>query len=247
VCPGESAQLYAQPGLFTYTWSTGDTTADITVPGPGTYLLMVADSQGCVGSNQFVVSELVPPSPEVVGVEEFCTGDSTMVDAGAGYTQYAWSNNINAQTFYANAPGTYFVTVTDNNGCIGTDSIVISENLLPEPLIDGIFAYCPTYSTEISATSGYVTYEWSTTEVSESITVTSPGTYTVTVTDASGCIGETSVSVSEHVPPDPEIFGANSFCSGFSTNLDAGVYTSISGQMEILYKLSMSTSQVLIL
>ena len=54
-----------------------------------------------------------------------CNVDSILVDAGAGYNFYAWSNGENTQQIYAANSGTYSVTVTDANGCIDSDDVLV--------------------------------------------------------------------------------------------------------------------------
>ena len=54
-----------------------------------------------------------------------CDLDSILVDAGAGYNFYAWSNGENTQQIYAFLGGTYSVTVTDANGCTDSDDVLV--------------------------------------------------------------------------------------------------------------------------
>ena len=54
-----------------------------------------------------------------------CNTDSVLVDAGAGYNFYAWSNGANTQQIYAAQNGVYAVTVTDANGCSNNDNVLV--------------------------------------------------------------------------------------------------------------------------
>jgi hypothetical protein len=65
-----------------------------------------------------------------------CTGTSLIFDAGPGYVSYTWMpGNTHNQTITAEAPGTYTVTVIDENGCDYTDSAVLNLDPLPTPIL----------------------------------------------------------------------------------------------------------------
>ncbi len=55
ICPGDTAQLSADPGYSAYFWSTGETTQAIKVTMPGTYSVVVEDMQGCIGEDSVTV------------------------------------------------------------------------------------------------------------------------------------------------------------------------------------------------
>src|SRR5690606_37199797 len=95
---------------------------------PGVYELMV-EVDGCnsqTETTEVLVNSL--PQPIISGNPTFCTGNSTTLDAGSGYSAYLWDDASNNQTLEVFASGTYIVTVTDGNGCTGTASIDVTEN-----------------------------------------------------------------------------------------------------------------------
>jgi hypothetical protein len=102
-------------------------------------------------------------------------------------------------------PGTYSVTVTDNNNCSGSASITVTEASNLSPVISGNTAFCAGSSTTLDVGSGFSTYLWNTGATTQTITVNSAGTYSVTVTDAGGCSGDTQVVVTENPLPTPSI------------------------------------------
>lgn len=65
----------------------------------------------------------------------FCSGDSVILSAPAGFTQYLWSNNKKSKKITVKNSGIYFVTVTDSNGCQGTTS---SDTVTVMPKIGSI-------------------------------------------------------------------------------------------------------------
>jgi Leucine-rich repeat (LRR) protein len=214
---GSSSVLTANAGFAQYIWSNNATTANLTVTQPGTYTVTVTDANGCTGTNSQVISGTVPaPAPVISGPTALC-GSSSVLTANAGFTQYIWSNNANTANLTVTQPGTYTVTVTDANGCTGTDSQSINGTVpAPAPVISGPTALCGS-SSVLTANAGFVQYIWSNNATTANISVTQPGTYAVTVTDANGCTGTNSQSINGTVPaPTPVISGPTALCGSSS-------------------------------
>ncbi len=220
-CAGESSTLSASPGFATYNWSTGATGADITVSSSGLYRVTVTDANGCATSGSLSVTQFPLPQVMIGGSTSFCIGGFTTLNAGASYAQYQWSTGSTAPTIQVNQAGSYSLTVTDANGCVGSGQAQVTEDIELTPVISGAPAYCPGESTLLDAGEGFQTYSWSDGSGGQTLLATSPGTYSVTVTDASGCTGDAEVSVSQFPAPMPAIAGALAYCAGASTQLSA--------------------------
>ena len=221
-CPGNSTTLDAGPGYSSYVWSTGARTRTLTVNTAGTFSVSVTNSGGCSGTSSVTTSLFTRPSPAITGNLTFCAGTSTTLDAGAGYNSFLWSTGDTTRTISVTAAGNYPVTVTNSNGCSGTASVNTSLYTPPTPAITGNTGFCPGGSATLSANDGFSTYLWSTKATAQSINVSTPGTYTVTVTDSHGCSANTAATINQYTPPSPVISGTLSFCGGNSTTLDAG-------------------------
>ena len=221
-CPNESTIVEADAGFSTYIWSDGSTTATTSISVPGTYTVTITDLNGCTNTEEISITENTPPSPTLVGASSFCSGNSTILDASGTYTDYLWSDNSTDPTLEIFISGTYSVTVTDMNGCTGTMEQVVTETTSLLPAITGATSFCPNETVMIEAEVGYIDYEWSNLMTTSNIEVTASGTYTVTVTDASGCTGTNEISIMENTPPMPSIAGSTSFCTGSTTTLDVG-------------------------
>ncbi|MFT5384476.1 MAG: hypothetical protein ACI81W_001877, partial [Saprospiraceae bacterium] len=224
-CEGASVSLDAGSGYVQYEWSETSNTQTINISTGDTYSVTVTDVNGCTGEDQFTVTENSLAPPAITGLLAFCDGASSILDAGAGYSIYEWSNNTGNQTITVSTAGTYVVTVTDANGCTAENQVdvTVNANLVPE--IMGTTAFCEGSSSTLDAGAGYDIYEWSTSSGGQTIDVATSGTYSVTVTDASGCTGEDEINITANPNPNPTIAGSTSFCTGFSTILDAGTYT----------------------
>ena len=224
-CVGSSTQLDAGGPFDTYEWSTGESTQTITVNSTSTLYLTVTNSAGCEGYDTISVVEATALSPNILGDTIVCNSVAVTLDAGGGFVSYEWSTTANSQTIDVDQAGTYYVTVTDADGCTGTDEVIVNAGD-PMPTIDGAAEVCQGGTEMLTVPGTYDSYEWSTTENGQSISVGTGGMYFVTVTDQYGCTGEASFDFTVNPNPTPAITGSTTFCSGGFTLLDAGAYAS---------------------
>jgi len=220
LCQGETTTLMATAGFDSYEWSTTDNTPDISVSTTGSFSVTVTDAQGCTGVATYDVTVNSLPVANITGSTTFCTGGTTTLDAGSGFSQYQWSGGESSQTVDISLPGTVGVTVTDANGCTATDEIVISESSELSPMITGDSLICDNASATLNAGTGYATYAWSTGGMTQMVTVSTAGNYSVTVTDNSGCSG-TDVFTVNSGSASVNITGDDIFCEGEMSTLTA--------------------------
>lgn len=161
------------------------------------------------------------PLPNITGSLTFCTGDSTTIDAGTGYSSYLWSNGDNSQSINVLSAGQYSVIVTNSTGCEGYDTVNITENNSLNTSISGGLSFCPEGSTTLDAGTGFSTYLWNNGNNSQTISVNNPGEYSVIVTNTSGCIGYDTVNITTLNVQALSITGNTLFCEGDSITLSA--------------------------
>ncbi|NOT49652.1 MAG: T9SS type A sorting domain-containing protein [Chitinophagaceae bacterium] len=240
-CVGSSTTLNAGPGYTSYIWKNGagvvvgtNQTYVMTVPG---FIRLIVDSTGGCSDSTSVITTTIPgPTPAITGSVQFCAGSSTILNAGAGFASYTWLLNGSGivgtnQTLTVLAAGSYSVIVTNGFGCSGTSPAVnVTVFPLPTPGITGNSTFCPGGSVTLTANAGYTSYLWAPGgATTPSISVSTAGTYTVTVTDGNGCIGSINKIITQAVAPAPTITGLTNICTGSTTTLNAGVgYTSYS-------------------
>ena len=225
-CEGTSTTINVEEDYVSYQWGTTpiNTAENLIVNTPGTFQVTVTDEFGCIGSNQVTVIQNDNPVAVISGSSTFCTGFSTQLGVeGAGFVTYNWSGPINASTstISANIPGQYCVQVSDQNGCISPVSCidVIEDDELSFSL-SGVPAFCAGQSTVISGPANFASYVWSNGFTGNGLTVTMPGTYTLTVSDADGCSGSQTITVIQNELPIISIQGDDAFCFGGSTTLN---------------------------
>ncbi|MFZ1751177.1 MAG: T9SS type A sorting domain-containing protein [Saprospiraceae bacterium] len=231
LCLGETITLTASGGSM-YHWSNGATTASIAVsPIANTiYLVTVTDSNGCSASTSKSIILNASPNATITGSSAICVGSGVTLTAGGG-TSYVWNTGATTTTISAMpvVTTTYAVTVTNAFGCTATASKTVSINSLPIITISGVDAICNGESTTLQASGGN-TYIWNSGESTASISVSPSNntTYTVTATDANGCVAIASKTVTIHAIPAGSISGNNVLCAGETTTLTASggsIYT----------------------
>ncbi len=222
ICQGQTAVLDAGNSGTAYVWSpNGETTQTISVSSSGIYGVTVTSGSGCTATDS--VNITVYPLPVVnAGVDQdICNGSSATLTASGG-VNYSWSNGGTSFSINVN-PGTtttYTVNVTDTNGCSASDNVKVTVHNLPVVSLSNT-TLCAGDTAVLNTGIAGATYAWSTGATTSAITVSSPGSYSVTVTDSWGC---SSSSISTITPGTvvPVIINDVSICQGQTTILDAG-------------------------
>ncbi len=222
ICAGDTATLTAAAtstlsDTFTYLWSTQDTAAAITTTEAGTYTVTVTDGNGCTATANATITVNPLPVGTISGNTALCAGQSTTLTA-SGANRYNWSTGASAPTITVSEGGTYVCTFTNSYNCSSTQSVEVS--MFSSPVITGETAFCTGGSTTLTATGG-TSYTWSTGATTPTITVSQPGTYSVTGSSVGGCTGSSSVTVVENPLPTVEISGYPVICSGIGAELTA--------------------------
>lgn len=212
ICSADSTILHSSSGSG-YLWSTGATTDSIIVKNTGTFSVTVTNSDGCSGESPQVQTILADPlNVLITGGDGFCPLDSVELTADAGYVSYLWSTGATTQKIRVKSAGTYSVSVVDVHGCKGSATKKIAAFVSPTAFISGTLSFCDGgNTTALEAGLGYKNYIWSTGETTHSISVSSIGTYSVTITDLHGCTDSTSatVTVEGSLPAVPGIISGD--------------------------------------
>ena len=210
-CAGDDVTLNTTIPYAQYLWSNGATTSSITVTAAGNYSVAVTNSNGCsatTGPTVITVNPLPTAGISPSGTIGICSGSSVILQ-GSGATSYLWSpNNETSQNITVNSAGTYFVTVTDANGCSSVSpstTVVVNNNPVPTVSALGSTTFCQGGNVTLVATAG-AQYLWSPNgETNQIISATTSGNYSVTITDGNGCVGSSSPAVVVTVNPLPVV------------------------------------------
>lgn len=239
LCAGDTLNLTADPTLTgTYNWngpngftSTGISTSipNATTAASGTYSVAVTNG-ACTGPAA-TTSVVVNSSPAVTisGNASICFGGSETLAASSSFSgNYLWSTNATTSsiTVSPSSQTSYSVTLTNANGCSGTNLFTVNVNSLPNITI-GISpsqTICSGSSATLTAAGGN-SYVWSNgpSTPMDVVSPTASTSYTVTGTDINGCSNTASDSVFVTTAPTASIVvsPSNSICNGASVTLTA--------------------------
>ncbi|MBK8554299.1 MAG: SprB repeat-containing protein [Lewinellaceae bacterium] len=239
---GGTATLTITNGTAPYSilWDNGQTGDTATGLMPGMHSVTVTDATGCVASATFNVGLVPGPDASASTISHpSCTTNflgSAEASATGGQTPYMflWDNGETTATAMSLSAGNHCVTVTDSNGCTDTACVTMNPVNIPMPSITIMgAATCNQGATvSVTVTGGMppFSYLWSNMATSGTVMNLPPGTYTVTVTDATSCTGTASVTI--FTPPNPTVVIVS------STNVtctDNGGATAASGGAAPLY------------
>ncbi|QJW91728.1 T9SS type B sorting domain-containing protein [Spirosoma taeanense] len=147
-CVGERVTLTPENGDIAgnvYQWSTGATTSTLTVDQPGSYSLVVRNTQtGCVGRSSVQVTDRPAPSFSLTKEAVLCEGDRGRVQLianGAAGLTYKWLNRPDTtRTITVDRIGQYAVLVTDPVGCTATATASVVNRCEPRVNVPDAFS-----------------------------------------------------------------------------------------------------------
>ncbi|MBN4065937.1 gliding motility-associated C-terminal domain-containing protein [Candidatus Amoebophilus asiaticus] len=195
---------------YTFSWNSVPPQSDSIATGliGGNYTIQVTDSMGCISNENVTITE--PDSMDLIFVRSdiSCNGanDGSAIVSTSGGTNpytYNWSNAATTANISGLGPGSYTLTVRDNNNCSTTGNITIIEPTLLNISASSTDASCgASDGTASVSVSGGVTpyqYSWSNGSTTSDISGLSSGTYTVTVVDNNNCNDITTATINN--PP----------------------------------------------
>lgn len=198
---------------YNYTWSTGQTSEDISNLIAGNYSILITDANGCSISYNFTVTQpILPIQISASQLNVLCNGGSNgsidvSVSNGTAPYSYLWSNAAITEDITNLIAGTYTISVTDANGCFGQFSIVITEPNSPITL-STTQLNVPCFgqnagSIDLSVNGGTapLSYSWSNGQTTQDISSLAAGNYSVTVSDINNCSATALVSISQPNTP----------------------------------------------
>lgn len=230
-CKGDSNGLATAlanggSGTYTYSWNTVpiQTTPTATNLPAGTYIVTVTDNNGCLtpATASVVINEpsqhlatTLLPSTYLGGYNVSCNGANDgsitqIVSGGTSPYSFAWSGpnvySSSSQNISGLVAGTYYLQVTDTNGCFYDDTLTLIEPPIINIAVVVSDATCPAFtngSIDITVTGGTpaYTYSWTGpgafTSNLEDISGLAAGDYDLTVTDNNGCTKTIRITVSQ--------------------------------------------------
>lgn len=235
-CQGQPVEFSAV-GASSYTWNFGDGTGILITEGslvpvyhtyanPGTYNIVVNGFNNCGNSDSrteeiFIPQSLIDITTNAVQLANCGENDGMAVVSATGGMppyQYGWSNGDNSVIADSLGSGLYIITVTDNNDCSSEGIVTVDDNQGPTILVDNITnlgCYGGASGTiSVSILGGAPPYEiiWSNGDQTEDVFGLVAGPYEIFVTDANGCMGMESITVTQPEEAIVSIITQSSSC-----------------------------------
>lgn len=212
ICPGFSTTLQTEVIInakineeITYEWTSDPAGFHSTEQNPTvspdtttTYYVTATLGNGCLTGEEEVTVTVYPEPKADAGPDiAVCTGLSEALGAESvfGYT-YEWTpdtwlsaTNVSAPITTPEDDITYYLKITDRNGCIDYDTVNVTILEGKKPVIDvsGDTIACPCMDVKLDAGPDFIAYEWSNGETTREILISESGDYFVTATNESGC------------------------------------------------------------
>ena len=193
--------------VYTYQWSAGSTSQTISGLGAGVYTVTVTSSNGCSEERMFVINELGAASISVstsdVSCNGICDGTATLsATGGTGPYTYQWNDPLSQTSVMATGlcEGILIATITNNAGCKSFSNILIMEPDSIDLVVystDVVFGCDGSIRADVFGGSPPYIYTWDDPSSQSNFIANNlcGGAYTLTITDANGCVSSKSAVV----------------------------------------------------
>ncbi|MCH2023238.1 MAG: T9SS type B sorting domain-containing protein [Saprospiraceae bacterium] len=247
-CSDSSGILYQTTsggtGVFSYSWSNGATTEDISGLTASSYTITVTDNSGCTSTASGIVSNTASGTIGFTTTNTNCNGSSdgcivASVTGSSGVLGYMWSNGESVDSICGLAAGSYTLTITDTISLVPLQiCTIINDTTIYEPIavtisidssnnVDCNGGATASIYTSATGGTGTLTYNWSNGATTEDISGLSANIYTVTVSDISGCSATSGVTITE--PAFLTVVVDSTSQGGCSTSIGAAYITASGG------------------
>ena len=196
ICPGTGVLLTSsETAAGGYTWSTGETTRSIYVTTAGTFWVKTGTTDcNAQSADKVITMKSAPATPTITANGSTNLGEGGTVKLTSSYNvAYSWNTGSSKRYINVTTAGTYYVTVTGSNGCKATSApkVVTSSTCTPPPIpvviSNSSNNFLRTGQSIVLKTTSEGGYLWSSGEHTQSITVTTPGVYSVRTYNGGNC------------------------------------------------------------
>lgn len=202
-----TASVSGGNGSYSYAWTNGQTTANVSNLTPGTHGVTVTDNLGCSASATVTVGQTGSNiTADITSMSTSCPssndGTATVsVTSGGGNYTYSWSNGASGANATGLSAGAYTVTILDAGGCPLIKTVTVgspvgmSINLTTTPATCGLSN--GSASASVVGGTGAITYLWSNGATTSSISGIPAGNYLLTIADENLCLASATATVQQ--------------------------------------------------
>lgn len=232
-----TATIYASGGTPPYSYSTSNgplsTNNTLGSLAYGQHTLFVTDANGCTSATTIFIGTSSTLQAKIDSVKlPICPLNNGFILGSASggtppYT-YIWNpGSITTQNIYNIGPGYYTLEVTDAQGCKNQKGYSIIWDSLPKAEVSAIKPVCgdSTGSINVNVTQGNApfTFSWSNSATSQNLTNLFSGSYTLTITDANGCLDSFTVALLDTLNLQLQMTGFGHTTCGLNNGLGSGL------------------------
>jgi PKD repeat protein len=201
-----------------YVWNTGivaDTNQTLTVTKPGWYSVTVTDIFGYTSYDSVNVTY---PLNQIATNNQLCLADTLVWNTNLNLSDYTfnWSTGETTERIQISEQGVYDVTVTDGSCTLVSEAITVTVDSFPVTAkLPNDTSLCAGNSIGLhTGAQQAVQYNWSNGASTNKITIDTAGIYSLTVTNAIGCMATDSINVMIKGTAPTAMFTANDVCEG---------------------------------
>jgi hypothetical protein len=221
-CSGNTLTLNAGNTGATYIWDNATINQTRNVTTTGTYYVKVTNSSNCSKSDTINITVNPTPVVNLGNDTNLCQGISYVLNAGNPGATRLWDNGTTGQTRTVTNTGTYYVRVTNSFNCTARDTVVTTFFPSPAVNLGNDQDVCDGATVTLDAGNPGETFLWDNASTNQTRTVTTTGTYFVTVKNIANCKGSDTVNVTFHPLPIVNLGNDTAFCYGNTLTLNAG-------------------------
>lgn len=214
-------------GTLSYAWNTGAGTQTLPVTSTGNYQVTVTNVDSCISVDNVNVTIDVTPLVSIVADTVICDGDNTTLFA-VGASSYSWSTgDNNASTVVSPTSNTTYSVIGNSPlGCQAPPEFVtVTVNPVPVVSLGPDLTVCDSATID-AGPGGTLSYAWSNGASTRNLTVTTSGTYQVTVMNVDSCFSVDDINVTVNNTQAANLGTDQDICPGTSTTLTPGNFSS---------------------
>ena len=203
-----------------YLWSNGNTTNQVTLTTNDTVYVDIIDANSCAGSDTIGIQVIALPIVDLGNDTAICDGESVILDAENPGLNYNWNTTETTQTISIDKAGSFGLEVTDQYGCLGSDSMELSIYALPVVFIGNDTIICEPESITINA-GNWASYFWNNRDITKEVIVDSTVQMYVSIKDVNGCAGSDTINIQVNPIPIVDLGNDTTICINETVTLDA--------------------------
>lgn len=228
ICSGDRITLNASTGFTTYEWqpnynisSTSGGAVQVYPSVDTIYTVKAEMLPGCFSFDTVKIKVNTAPAIELGNNKELCQGETAVLDAGNGFSDYSWSSGSSAQAITVSTSGTFNVTALTTDGCRSTDTVTVTIHSNPVVNLGPDGHICFGDARLLNAGANMSAYLWNNNSTFPVLSVSEVGSYWVNVVDGNGCRGTDTVTILAVLSPPEKFFAFTDtlICSYGSINI----------------------------